>query len=135
MKYKLSVPNPASHFLEIEMSVDGIDTDEILFQIPSWRPGRYELGNFAKNIQKWLAFDEHGNALPFRKISKDCWKVKANGATSIRIQYNYYAAQLDAGSCWVDEDQVYINPVHCCLFSPETIHEECFLEMNLYNAG
>ena len=34
------------------------------FQLPAWRPGRYELANFAQNIQKWKAFDENNNSLP-----------------------------------------------------------------------
>src|SRR5438552_1884745 len=119
MKYKISAPNPSSHFIELELIVDGIDHEEIFFQLPSWRPGRYELGNFAKNIQQWHAFDEKGNSLPHKKITKDRWKVKAAGATSIHVKYNYFAAQLDAGACWLDEDQLYINPVHCCLYVPE----------------
>lgn len=128
MKYKISTPNPSSHFLEIELTVDEVDQDEIFFQLPSWRPGRYELGNFAKNIQHWQAYDESGNSLPFKKLTKDCWKVKSSGAASVKVKYNYYAAQLDGGACWLDEDQVYINPIHCCLYVPEKLHEPCFLE-------
>ena len=131
MKYKISTPNPSSHFIEIELIVDDIDQEEIFFQLPSWRPGRYELGNFAKNIQHWNAFDQSGNSLPFKKINKDCWKVKSSGASTVHIRYNYFAAQLDAGACWLDEDQIYINPVHCCLYVPEKMHEPCFLEFDL----
>jgi predicted metalloprotease with PDZ domain len=131
MKYKISAPNPVSHFIEIELIVDGIDSEEIFFQLPSWRPGRYELGNFAKNIQRWHATDEKGNSLPFKKISKDCWKVKTSGAGSVHVLYNYFAAQLDAGACFLNEDQLYINPVNCCLYVPEKMHEACFIEFVL----
>ncbi len=51
--YKLSAPHRISHFIEIEMTIDGVDSEEIILELPSWRPGRYELGNFAKNIRKW----------------------------------------------------------------------------------
>src|SRR5204863_9104534 len=88
-------------------------------------------GNFAKNIQQWHAYDQDGYSLPYKKVTKDCWKVRATGATSIIIKYNYFAAQLDAGACWLDEDQVYINPVHCCLYIPEKIHEQCILEFDV----
>ena len=131
MKYKISAPNPFSHLIEIEMIVDNVEQEEIFFQLPSWRPGRYELGNFAKNIQQWHSVDGSGNSLPFKKITKDCWKVQTAGVTSVHIKYNYYAAQLDAGACWLNEDQLYINPVHCCLYVPEKIHEQCILEFDL----
>ncbi|MCX6291689.1 MAG: PDZ domain-containing protein [Bacteroidetes bacterium] len=131
MKYKISAPDPVSHYIEIEMVVEDVNQEEIFFQLPSWRPGRYELGNFAKNIQRWQAFDQQENPLPFKKVTKDCWKVKTPGEGSVLIRYNYFASQLDAGGCWLDEDQLYINPIHCCLYVEERIHENCFVEFVL----
>lgn len=131
MLYKFSAPHPSDHLIHIEMVVNGIESDEILFQLPSWRPGRYELQNFAKNVVNWKATNENGEALAHLKISKDCWKVKAEGAAVIHINYTYYAAQADAGACWIDEELFYINPVHCCLFVPEKIQERCEIEFNL----
>ena len=46
---------------------------------------------------------------------------------SLTVRYNYYAAQPDAGACWVDEEFFYINPVHCCLYVPGRLHESCSL--------
>ena len=57
---------------------------------------RYELGNFSRNIQKWTAFNEKGEQLPYQKVTKDQWKVDTLGAKSVTITYNYYANQLDA---------------------------------------
>ncbi len=51
MHYKFYVKNPAVHYLYIDLIIDNINEDFILLQLPSWRPGRYELGNFAKNIK------------------------------------------------------------------------------------
>src|SRR5262245_42210714 len=131
MKYKISAPHPSDHFIHIEFIVDGIDQDEMLFRLPSWRPGRYELGNFAKNIREWNAVNEKGESLAFRKTTKDCWKVNTEGAKEVHIHYSYYAVQADAGSCWLDEEMLYINPIHCCLFVSEKILEECTVELSL----
>jgi predicted metalloprotease with PDZ domain len=89
------------------------------------------LGNFAKNIQKWQAFDEKGNALAFEKIKKDCWKVQTKGVSQVHINYNYYAAELNAGSTYLDAEQLYMNPVNCCVFIPERITEKCELQLKL----
>ena len=131
VKYTFSAPHPNDHLVHVEMVVDGIDRDEIHFQLPSWRPGRYELQNFAKNIVGWKATDGDNETLAHIKISKDCWKVKTEGAGEIHIHYSYYAARADAGSCWLDEDLFYINPVHCCLYVPERIQEVCQVEFLL----
>ncbi len=129
--FKLSAPQRISHFLEIEMTIDCIDSEEIILELPSWRPGRYELGNFAKNIRKWQAVNDKNETLAFKKITKDSWKVSTEGSTKIKIIYDYFCAQADAGACWIDEEQIYINPVHCFLFLSERLHESCTIELNI----
>jgi predicted metalloprotease with PDZ domain len=89
----------------------------------AWRPGRYELGNFARNLRGLQAFDANGNALPIHKISKDHWRIDLAPAGEIRLEYEYYAAQPDAGACWTDDQLLYVNPVHCCLYVPEASGE------------
>lgn len=129
MKYILSAPDPSSHFIELEMIVDKIEADTLVVQLPAWRPGRYELGNFAKNIQRFKVTNAEGGILSFRKVTKDSWAIETKGSDTFKISYNYYAAQLDAGACWLDEDQLYVNPVHCFLYIAERIHEECVVEL------
>ena len=131
MKYILSYSNPCSQYVDIEFVISNINSEVVEVQLPAWRPGRYELGNFAKNIQKWAAYDQKGNQLKHRKIKKDLWEIKTNGATSIHILYNYYAAELNAGSTWLDEKQLYVNPVNCFLYVPQRINEACVLELQI----
>lgn len=131
MKYIVSYTKPQRHFIDIEFIAEEIGSDETLIQLPAWRPGRYELGNFAKNIQKWAAFDENGNTLKFQKISKDCWKVNTKGVSELHVKYNYYAAELNAGSTFLDADQLYMNPVNCCVYIPEKINDACDLQLHL----
>jgi len=130
MKYIVSYTRPHNHYIDIEFIAD-VNASETLVQLPAWRPGRYELGNFAKNIQKWAAFDEKGNALKFKKITKDLWEVQTAGAKTLSVKYNYYAAELNAGSSFLDATQLYMNPVNCCVYIPEKINEKCFLELNI----
>jgi predicted metalloprotease with PDZ domain len=131
MKYIVSYSEPHNHYIDIEFIADNVNSDELLIQLPAWRPGRYELGNFAKNIQKWQAFDEKGNALSFEKITKDCWKIQTKDVSEVHIHYNYYAAELNAGSTYLDGTQLYMNPVNCCVYIPERIHEKCELQLQL----
>jgi predicted metalloprotease with PDZ domain len=129
MKYILSTPDPASMYIEIEMQVSNVSSDKMSFQLPAWRPGRYELGNFAKNIQKWAAFDEHENVLKFKKVTKDKWEVETKNISKVIVRYNYYASQLDAGGCWSDNVQLYVNPIHCLLYVEDRLEESCEIEL------
>lgn len=128
MKYIISYEKPHNHYIDIEFITD-VSTESTLVQLPAWRPGRYELGNFAKNVQKWTAFDENGNALNFKKKTKDLWEVQTKNAKQLHIKYNYYAAEINAGSTFLDATQLYMNPVNCCVYVPDRINESC--EMNI----
>ena len=125
MKYTFSMENPTAHFLGIEFEISNVNTDRLEVQLPAWRPGRYELANFAKNIQKFEVYGDDNQRLKFKKRTKDCWEIDSKGCQTVRIQYNYYAAELNAGSTSLDESQMYVNPVNCCLYVPDRMNEPC----------
>jgi len=122
--YTISYNNPHRHYVDFELSTSTNGSDKMQFQLSAWRPGRYELANFSRNIQKWAAFDENNNPLTFKKITKDLWEVDTRNTKEATITYNYYANQLDAGACYLDENQLYLNPVNCIFYIVERIEEE-----------
>jgi len=133
MDYYLSIPIPSSRYLKIKAVKAVNQESSIEFQLPSWRPGRYELGNFAKNVRSIKAYDENGNTLRLEKISKDKWSVPDINCKQVVIDYEYFASQPDAGACWVDEQVLYVNPIHCMIYETDNLHEQCnvFLELPL----
>ena len=131
MNYKLSIENPSSRYIQIEASTENPEKKEIEIQLPSWRPGRYELGNFAKNVRNFRAYDADGRELKSEKITKDKWKISSKGSAKISVRYEYYASDLNAGSTFTDENQLYVNPVNCLVYVPEKINEACRVELNV----
>ena len=124
LRYTLYQKNPASHYIYIDLELETRGEQTIELQLPAWRPGRYELGNFAKNIKRVDVWGKDNVPLQFRKTGKDRWEVQASGEEKIRITYSYYAAELNAGSCYADTTQLYVNPVHLCMYVPERMNEE-----------
>jgi predicted metalloprotease with PDZ domain len=131
IKYKLFLKHPVSHYIYVDLLIDNISADVLNLQLPSWRPGRYELGNFAKNIKRVEAFDENGKSLEYSKSTKDLWHINTKGVSKIKITYSYFANELNAGACFADDTQLYVNPVHLCMYVPERINEACEMELNI----
>ena len=98
-------------------------------QLPSWRPGRYELANFAKYIRNFNIVDEKGNALSWTKITKDSWEVNTSDCIGIKVEYQFYSNILNAGSTFLDENQLYVNPVNCCVYTEETYHQKVLIRL------
>lgn len=116
MKYKIGASHPHRHMIDIEIYISGHQANNLSVQLPSWRPGRYELGNFAKNVKDWRAADRNGNALPFIKTTKDLWVIETLGVKEIVVKYSYFANELTAGSSCYNEEMLYVNPVNCLMY-------------------
>lgn len=123
IKYKLYLKNPSAHYIYVDLEIENITADVLHLQLPAWRPGRYELGNFAKNVKRVDAFDAAGTPLPYTKLTKDKWEIKCNGAKAVKVTYAYFAFELNAGACFADENQIYVNPVHLCMYLPDRMFE------------
>ncbi len=130
MKYIISYAPNHQHFIDIEIITDAIQGN-LNVQLPSWRPGRYELSNYAKNIRNWRAEDSNGKTFSFTKIKKDLWEVVVPQKSEIHIKYSYYAADNDAGNSYLDDYQIFVNPANCCMYIPDKRMEEVQLELIL----
>lgn len=129
--YRFSLPHPQDHCIEIELLIDQVKTDQLEIALPAWRPGRYEIGNFSRNIQHWQALDEKGELLSYKKTDRNTWLVNTKGREKIRILYNYYAAEINAGSSYLDETQLYVNPVNLAMYVPGRMDEACRVELQV----
>ena len=129
--YTFYQKNPSSHYIYIDLTIDAISTDTIQLQLPVWRPGRYELGNFAKNIKRVDVVNQNGETLAYTKSNNALWQITTKGCSSIKVSYSYYAAELNAGACFSDETQLYVNPVHCCMYLVGRTSEEHVIELNV----
>ncbi|TVT37952.1 M61 family metallopeptidase [Hymenobacter setariae] len=118
--YHVSFENPLTFYLQIQLMVEvpAEATAPLALQLPAWRPGRYELQNFAQKIQRVEFSDaETDEPLPYRKVTKDRWEVPSAAGRSVRVRYNFYAHQMDAGGSWLDETQLYLNPVQALMYA------------------
>ncbi len=133
MKYTLSINKASEHFIILDTIIHS-NQSQIALQLPAWRPGRYELGNFAKNIRCFSAFAANGAPLKVRKKTKDLWLIDNIGSNDqIKVSYEYYANQLDAGACYIDEKQVYVNPVHCFMYQVDKMDVAFEVKLNIPN--
>ena len=116
MQYTFRCANYSERYVQIEFRIPNSGLNPIQVQLPAWRPGRYELQNFAKNIRNFSATRPDGSLLPSRKVTKDRWEIEPQAHETLIITYEYYANQLDAGGTFVDYNQWYINPCTCCVY-------------------
>lgn len=112
--YQIQCINPASQSIQLELLLHLNESEQVKLQLPAWRAGRYQLANYAQNIRNFGIKNPEGSLVEFKKTSKDRWEFTASVKGGYRICYEYYCGKMDAGSAWVDDEQVYVNLVNCC---------------------
>lgn len=82
-------------------------------QLPTWRPGRYELGNFAQYVMWVEGIDDQGKRMLLSKSSLHSWVVPEG---MVVVEWLFHADILNAGSTCVEGDLFYVNPVNCFMY-------------------
>jgi predicted metalloprotease with PDZ domain len=116
--YHVGWQKPNLRFYNVEMRINTSGDNAILLRIPEWRPGRYILQNFARNVVNFTAFDSVDHPLPFRKIDKNTWEIVPNQSRTVIVRYRYYASLLDAGNSYLDDREAYLNPATMLMYVP-----------------
>ncbi len=125
MKYEINPAGDGSNYLNVSLTLENCPSGETKVQLPAWRPGRYELQNFAQYIRKVKAFKEKDIPLEIAKISKDEWLLVNPTVGTLTIRYQFYADVVNAGGSCIQQDFLYINPVNCCMYHPDRMSEPC----------
>lgn len=132
MDYHFSFQNPNTHFLTIKATFQALKSETQIY-LPNWRPGRYQIQNFAKRIKNISAFDQEARQINIEKTSKSSWRI-GNQPGLVTIIYEYYAFEMDAGNTWLDDEQLYINFVNCCIYTKDSLIKSCSVSFDLpYN--
>lgn len=130
MKYTITYDKPNTQYVPIEAEFDVSDQDHVTLQFPTWRPGRYGRSDFAKNIHSFQVLAD-GKKIPFEKISKDQWSVDTEELKQITVSYKYYGNELNAGSTFMDDQQLYVNQVNCLVYISEQQSNACTLKLEI----
>lgn len=119
--YRIESLAPNLHLYHISITVQNPEQKpELDFILPAWRPGRYQIQNYAANVQE---FSAHAGKTPLfsTKIDKQTWRVRTDQHSEITVSYKYYAgAQLDAGNSYVGREEMYFNGSNLFMYTPET---------------
>jgi predicted metalloprotease with PDZ domain len=108
MDYSICRKSLTSQFIQIQLSLECSEKELIQLQLPAWRPGRYELANYGQKL-KGFKVTGNGSEISWKKISKDLWEFIASDPGIYLIEYEFYCNQMDAGGCWSDDQQLYLN--------------------------
>ena len=129
MNYEIEYYQPHNQYIKIKAIFNVADLDTTIITFPTWRPGRYELADFSKNVNHWKVINDKNKSIDSVKISKNEWKIDTSNTSKIEISYQFYSNILNAGSTFMDDTQLYVNPVNCLAYIKEQQLNSCQLKV------
>ncbi|MBC8045118.1 MAG: hypothetical protein IAF08_16890, partial [Rhizobacter sp.] len=130
-RYTLSQLSPNLHTFVVTLTVKNSDKKSFVdFILPAWRPGRYQIQNYAASVQEFEAFSEK-QLLAFEKTDKQTWRVATDGKAEVQVRYKYYAGNpIDAGNTYCGSEEMYFNGSNLFVYTDETRNSPALLTID-----
>lgn len=123
LRYTLSMPEPHTHYFQVEAELSGVKKKYVDFTMPVWAPGSYLVREFAKNVESFRATDKSGKTLRSEKIDKNTWRVYTDKANLVRATYDVYAFEMSVRTSFLDASHGYVNGTSIFMY-PEGYQNE-----------
>ena len=115
LHYRLAMPEPQTHYFEVEMRMQDFKDKFIDIKMPVWAPGSYLVREFPKNVEAFTA-TTGSRQLKAEKINKNTWRVYSDKNRDVVVRYKVYAFELTVRTSFVDEMHAYLNGTSVFMF-------------------
>lgn len=117
--YTLSMPQPQTHLLNVEVRVLDHSGATLDLHMPAWRTGRYVLLDFAGGVQEFSVTDANGRPLPFKKVDKDTWRIEKGRSASMTASYRVYANEFNMRTRELNSEHAFVDPLAVFMYVEE----------------
>src|SRR5258708_16443850 len=147
--YLFKVPQPESRRIEVELSVDPAGAHGLDVRMPVWTPGSYLVREQQRHVDGRGGWGEAGcgggrgeglgpgaleagdRELPVEKIDKHAWRVRCDGARTVRVQYRLHCFELTVRTNHVDGSHAFFNPSAAAVFVVGREDEPCTVRLSM----
>ena len=131
VNYKLSMPEPHTHYFNVEMEVVDLKAKSFDIKMPVWAPGSYLIREFAKSVEGVEA-SANSKALKIDKVNKNTWRIYSNNAKKVKISYKVYAFELSVRTSFIDDSHGYLNGTSVFMYVNDELDVEGVLTVEPY---
>lgn len=133
ISFTVSMPKPWTHLLEVEMRLNWTNAPaQADLVMPVWTPGSYLIREYARHVESFAAADAGGNALVWRKTTKNRWQVDTKGAKEIVVRYNVYSNELTVRTNELNADHAFFTPAALLMFPKDHLNAPSTVKVSPY---
>jgi predicted metalloprotease with PDZ domain len=138
--YRLSIPEPENHLLEVELVVADWQESSIDLKLPVWTPGSYLVREYARHLQDFEATNATGQHLKWQKISKNHWQVQCANSdransdhpnnSPIKIRYRIFCNELTVRTNHIDRTHAFLTGAAVFMYVAECQQQSYTVEID-----
>ena len=132
IEYKISFPNPVTHYCDVEITTSTDGAEEMEFEMPVWTPGSYKVRDYARHVDKIKA-SANSKELDCEKTGKSSWEINTSGVGDVKLTYRVYCNELTVRTSEITSDHAYLNGTSVFMYIKGRIGDECELEIQPYH--
>lgn len=117
--YRISFADAANHYINVEMTVNDVRSDQTTLMMPTWTPGSYLMREYARNIDGISAVNANGEPLILAKQSRNRWQLSGTTDGKVVVTYRLYCHEMSVRTNWVDADLAILNGAATFLTVPD----------------
>jgi predicted metalloprotease with PDZ domain len=110
IEYTISIPQPSTHKYHVELRTRAWNQDTLIFKMPKWTPGYYQIMDYAKSVESISASDDKGKKFLFQKVNDNTWSVSGIRNKSVIINYDVMTTKQFVANSYVDGEHAYLIP-------------------------
>lgn len=132
--YRVSIPRPQTHMIQVEMTLDGVRGDAVI-GMPVWTPGSYLVREFGRHVQDISAVGHDNHPLAIEKMDKNHWKIEGRRRDQqIVVRYQVYAFEHSVRTSFVNADHALINGASVFMYWKNHLSKKHTLDLELPEA-
>ncbi len=131
INYSVFFENPHTHYCEVEILLNDLTRDSIIFSMPVWTPGSYLIREFAKNVEGVKATNSKGEQLNVEKINKNSWSVETKSQSDVKLMYKVYCNELTVRTSEINANHAFLSNAGIFMRVKGFENKRCVLKINL----
>ena len=129
LRYRLSIPEPTTRYVEIELALTEARSRATELAIPAWTPGSYLIRDFGRHVYEVEALALDGDErFPVERVDKQRWRV-GNEGRGFRLRYRVFADELSVRTSYVDDRFALLNGASLFMYLPGATARPVELEL------
>ena len=109
VRYLVRVDEPGTRAYQVEAEFP-VESDTLIVSLPAWTPGAYTIENYARYVGQFSASaDGDGRALRWDRLDKDSWRIRTDGASRVRVAFEFLTDTLSLSGSILHDDFGFFN--------------------------